>query len=149
VQDILTSLRPKLKRTHHEIKIDIPEELDLFCDPGVISQVITNLIMNSLHHAFAPDEVGIISIRARLTDEQLNLTYEDNGQGIDQSILKRLFDPFVTTKRGQGGSGLGTHIIYNLVTQALGGRIQCVSEPNKGTRFDITLPLENISPNDN
>ncbi|WP_283788968.1 ATP-binding protein [Bermanella sp. WJH001] len=146
IQDILTSLRPKLKRTHHAIQIDIPEELDLYCDPGVISQIITNLIMNSLNHAFSPEEVGVISIRARLTEEQLKLTYEDNGQGIDQSILKRLFDPFVTTKRGQGGSGLGTHIIYNLVTQALGGRIQCVSEPNKGTRFEITLPLENITP---
>ena len=146
VQDILTSLRPTLKRTQHDIQIDIPEDLDLYCDPGVISQIITNLIMNSLHHAFSANEPGVINIRARLLDRVLSITYEDNGQGIDKSILKRLFDPFVTTKRGQGGSGLGTHIIYNLVTQALGGRIQCISELNKGTRFEITLPLENISP---
>jgi signal transduction histidine kinase len=145
VQDILTSLGPKLKRTRHEVKMDIPDDLDLYCDPGVVSQIITNLVMNSLHHAFAEDVVGEISIRARISDSALHLTYEDNGQGIEQSIIKRLFDPFVTTKRGQGGSGLGTHIIYNLVTQALGGRIQCISEPNKGTRFDITLPLENVS----
>jgi signal transduction histidine kinase len=145
VQDILTSLGPKLKRTRHEVKMDIPDDLDLYCDPGVVSQIITNLVMNSLHHAFAEDVVGEISIRARISDSALHLTYEDNGQGIEQSIIKRLFDPFVTTKRGQGGSGLGTHIIYNLVTQALGGRIQCISEPNKGTRFDITLPLANVS----
>lgn len=149
VQDVLTSLRPKLKRTHHEIKMDIPDDLNLYCDPGVISQIMTNLIMNSLHHAFQTDEVGIISIRAQIVEESLSLTYEDNGQGIEQEILKRLFDPFVTTKRGQGGSGLGTHIIYNLVTQALGGRIHCISEPHQGTRFEITLPLENITPSQN
>ncbi|MGR6872081.1 ATP-binding protein [Pseudomonas sp. HK3] len=145
VQDILTSLRPKLKRTEHQVQIDIPDDLDLYCDPGVISQIMTNLIMNSLHHAFNSNEGGIIVIRARCLDQVLSLTYDDNGQGIDQSILKRLFDPFVTTKRGQGGSGLGTHIIYNLVTQALGGRIQCTSEPGSGTRFEITLPLENVT----
>ena len=149
VQDILTSLRPKLKRTPHEIHMDIPDDLDLYCDPGVVSQIVTNLIMNSLHHAFQPEQIGIINIRAHVLEDVLNLTYEDNGQGIDPDILKRLFDPFVTTKRGQGGSGLGTHIIYNLVTQALGGRIQCFSEPNQGTRFEIILPLENISANHN
>jgi len=149
VQDILTSLRPKLKRTPHEIHMDIPDDLDLYCDPGVVSQIVTNLIMNSLHHAFQAEQIGIINIRAHVLEDVLNLTYEDNGQGIDPDILKRLFDPFVTTKRGQGGSGLGTHIIYNLVTQALGGRIQCFSEPNQGTRFEIILPLENISANHN
>ncbi len=145
VQDVLTSLRPKLKRTQHEIHLDIPEDLNLYCDPGVISQIITNLIMNSLHHAFAVNEKGVIHISAQSHEDILQLTYSDNGQGIEQSILKRLFDPFVTTKRGQGGSGLGTHIIYNLVTQGLGGRIQCTSEPNKGTRFEIILPLENVT----
>ena len=145
VQDILTSLRPKLKRTHHTIEIDIPEDLDLYCDPGVISQIITNLIMNSLHHGFTEGDTGVISIRAYIESETLHLNYEDNGQGIEEGILKRLFDPFVTTKRGQGGSGLGTHIIYNLVTQALGGRIHCTSELNKGAHFEIKLPLAHVS----
>ncbi len=143
IQDILTSLRPKLKRTRHEINIEIPKHIELYCDPGLISQIITNLIMNSLHHAFKPAEVGHISINAHLNGETLHLSYADDGQGIEPDILKRLFDPFVTTKRGQGGSGLGTHIIYNLVTQGLGGRIQCFSEVNKGVRFDITVPMHN------
>lgn len=145
IQDILTSLRPKLKRTQHEIVTDIPEDLDLYCDPGVVSQIITNLIMNSLNHAFQGDQIGQISIRACMRESDFYLIYEDNGKGIEQSILSRLFDPFVTTKRGQGGSGLGTHIIYNLVTQALGGRIQCHSEPDQGALFEIIIPLDNIT----
>ena len=65
--------------------------------------------------------------------------------GIEPDILKRLFDPFVTTKRGQGGSGLGTHVIYNLVTQGLGGRIQCFSEPGKGARFEMIIPMVKLT----
>jgi len=145
-QDVITSLRPKLKRTEHEITVDIPEDINLYCDPGVISQIMTNLIMNSLNHAYAPQQKGQIKISARMLENVLQLTYEDDGNGIEESILKRLFDPFVTTKRGQGGSGLGTHIIYNLVTQALGGRIQCISDVGKGTRFEITLPFDSIMP---
>lgn len=145
IKDILTSLRPKLKRTKHEIDVQIPESIELYCDPGAISQIITNLIMNSLNHAFLADQVGHIIIAANIKGGTLHLTYSDDGQGIDEDILQRLFDPFVTTKRGQGGSGLGTHIIYNLVTQALGGRIQCVSELGQGSRFEITLPMSKLS----
>ena len=70
------------------------------------------------------------------------IDYRDNGRGIDPSILPRIFDPFVTSKRGQGGSGLGTHIIYNLVVQLMKGRISCDSEPGQGARFKIRMPLE-------
>ncbi len=145
VHDILTSLRPKLKRTHHEINIDIESSVELYCDPGLISQIITNLIMNSLHHAFKANEVGHINISGHTQGKELHLSYSDDGQGIEPEILSRLFDPFVTTKRGQGGSGLGTHIIYNLVTQGLGGRIRCASELGQGVRFDIILPMEGLT----
>ncbi len=147
LHDILTSLRPKLKRTPHEINIEIESDIQLYCDPGLISQIFTNLIMNSLNHAFKVDQVGQIKIQANQLGDTLHLSYADNGQGIEPEILNRLFDPFVTTKRGQGGSGLGTHIIYNLVTQGLGGRIQCASEVGKGVRFDITLPMKGLSEN--
>jgi signal transduction histidine kinase len=149
IQDILTSLRPKLKRSQHEITVKVPDRIELYCDPGAISQIITNLLMNSLNHAFAQDEVGHIVIAANITGETLHLTYSDDGQGIDSDILNRLFDPFVTTKRGQGGSGLGTHTIYNLVTQGLGGRIQCVSEEGQGCRFEITLPMSRLVADEN
>ena len=145
IEDILTSLRPKLKRTQHKIELDIDENIELFCDPGLISQIVSNLVMNSLHHAFKPGQIGHIKISAHRVGETLHFTYTDDGSGIEEKILSRLFDPFVTTKRGQGGSGLGTHIIYNLVTQGLGGRIQCFSELDKGVRFDITLPLSGPS----
>ncbi len=147
VQDILTSLRPKLKRTEHEITLEIDSKIELYCDPGLVSQIITNLIMNSLNHAFQPGQAGNIVMNATCVDEVLNFLYSDDGQGIEPDILKRLFDPFVTTKRGQGGSGLGTHIVYNLVTQGLGGRIKCTSEPGKGVQFYISIPMSNLSLN--
>jgi signal transduction histidine kinase len=144
IQDILTSLRPKLKREHHEINVKVDGRIILYCDPGTISQIITNLILNSLTHAFLPDTVGHINIAAHITGGTLHLTYSDDGEGIDSDIIERIFDPFVTTKRGQGGSGLGTHIIYNLVTQGLGGRIQCISAKGQGCRFEITLPMSRL-----
>jgi signal transduction histidine kinase len=100
--------------------------------------------MNSLTHAFLPDTVGHINIAAHIIGGTLHLTYSDDGEGIDSDIIERIFDPFVTTKRGQGGSGLGTHIIYNLVTQGLGGRIQCISAKGQGCRFEITLPMSRL-----
>ncbi len=145
IQDILMSLRPKLKRFNHEIKVDIDAGIQIYCDPGIISQIITNFVMNSLHHAFSENTVGHIEIAARVEDGRFCLDYRDDGQGIDPSIAKRLFEPFVTTKRGQGGSGLGTHIIYNLVTQVLGGQIHCDSQPGKGVHFHITAPMTRLS----
>lgn len=145
MSDILMSLRPKLKRTAHEIQVNVDQSIELYCDPGAISQIFTNLIMNSLNHAFTEGQVGHIEIKGQISNETLQLSYTDDGMGIEPDILKRLFDPFVTTKRGQGGSGLGTHVIYNLVTQGLGGRIQCFSEPGKGVRFEIIIPMSKLT----
>ena len=145
VQDILMSLRPKLKRFNHQISVDIDNDIQIYCDPGIISQIVTNFVMNSLHHAFTDVDQGHIEITARVQDEMFYLDYRDDGQGIDPSIAKRLFEPFVTTKRGQGGSGLGTHVIYNLVTQVLGGHIHCDSEPGKGVHFQITAPMSRLT----
>lgn len=146
VHDVLMSLRPKLKRYAHEITVDIPKGIQIYSDPGIFSQIITNFVMNSLNHAFSPEEKGLIQIGAKVESGTLNLHYSDNGHGIEPDILRRLFEPFVTTKRGQGGSGLGTHIIYNLVTQVLNGKINCDSEIGKGVRFDINAPMDKLSP---
>ena len=98
--------------------------------------------MNSLIHAFEGVENGQIDIIAALTDDtKLNIIYRDNGSGIPTSIKKRIFDPFVTTKRGQGGSGLGMHLVFNLVTQALDGNIKLESEPDKGVEFTLSFPV--------
>ena len=144
VNDILMSLKPKLKRFQHEITVEIDNGVEIYCDPGIISQIVTNFVMNSLNHAFSADEVGHITMTAEIKGDKFYFIYTDDGHGIDQGIIKRLFEPFVTTKRGQGGSGLGTHIIYNLVTQVLGGQIHCDSEPGQGVRFEITAPMSRL-----
>ena len=109
--------------------------------PGALFQVITNLVMNSIIHGFETKTEGDIHISVVQQQNQACLTYRDNGKGMAPNVLDRLFDPFFTTKRHQGGSGLGTHIVYNLVTQALGGTIDCRSEPEGGTTFVLSLPL--------
>ncbi|EAT11405.1 HAMP domain-containing protein [Bermanella marisrubri] len=146
IKDVLTSLRPKLKRVSHQVIMEVDENIDLYCDPGIISQIFTNLILNSLNHAFSDADEGKMEIKAEADEKNIHLTYCDDGEGIEPDLLPRLFDPFVTTKRGQGGSGLGTHIIYNLVTQGLGGTIHCTSELGKGACFDIVIPKQRITP---
>lgn len=145
VDNILLSLRPKLKKVPHTITIDMDRQLNLYSSPGAFSQIFTNLIMNSLTHAFAEQQQGNINVRAYQEQDQLVIVYSDDGQGIPADILPRLFEPFVTSKRGQGGSGLGAHIIYNLVTQVLGGQIVCDSIQGKGTIFTIRLPKSCIT----
>jgi signal transduction histidine kinase/purine-cytosine permease-like protein len=139
LEEILLQLSPKLKATNHKIKIYGDPHLYLNSYPGAFSQIITNLVMNSLLHAYAPDEAGQITLTFQQENRQIVFEYEDDGQGIPGENLGKIFEPFFTTKRGQGGSGLGLHIVYNLVTQKLGGTIQCKSQPRQGTKFTITL----------
>jgi signal transduction histidine kinase len=142
IDETLMSLRPRLKKVTHTINIDCPETLNVMCKAGPLNQILINLIMNSLIHAFETVENGKIDVIARLTDEQkLKIIYKDNGSGIPTSIKKRIFDPFVTTKRGQGGSGLGMHLVFNLVTQALNGNIKLDSEEGNGVEFTLTFPV--------
>ncbi len=142
LEEILLSLRPKLKRTNHSIEIEGDESLSIDSYPGVFSQIVTNLVMNSLVHAYEPDEAGQLTFTFKQNGMRLIFQYSDDGRGIPKENLGKIFDPFFTTKRGQGGSGLGLHIIYNLVTQKLNGAIRCESEVGKGTTFVIQLPLD-------
>lgn len=139
--EVLLSLRPKLKKARHEVVVEGPEDLEIESYPGLFSQIITNLIVNSLMHAFEPEDVGRIVLRYELDGDELVFTYTDNGRGIPDEIISRIFDPFFTTRRGRGGSGLGLHILYNIVSGRLGGTINCTSEIGKGTTFRMTLPL--------
>jgi len=140
LDEILLSLRPQLKRTSHEIAVHVDEGLQLDTYPGAFAQMVTNLVMNSLTHAFAPGETGQITLDLSTTPKPVTFTYSDNGCGIPAEHLEKIFEPFFTTKRGQGGSGLGLHIIYNLVTQKLGGTMHCESAEGEGTRFVMTFP---------
>ncbi|TPV57331.1 HAMP domain-containing histidine kinase [Aestuariibacter sp. GS-14] len=142
IEETLMSLRPRLKKVTHNIHVECNESLNVVSKAGPINQILINLIMNSLIHAFEGVENGQIDIIAALTDDKkLKIIYRDNGSGIPPTIKKRIFDPFVTTKRGQGGSGLGMHLVFNLVTQALDGSIKLESEPGKGVEFVLSFPV--------
>ena len=97
--------------------------------------------MNSVIHGFEGRPRGRMDIVVRGEENALCLQYADDGRGMEAEARKKLFDPFFTTKRGSGGPGLGAHIVYNLITGPLGGRVQVESAPEKGVRFDIRLPL--------
>jgi signal transduction histidine kinase len=141
VSEILLSLQPKLKGRPVKVQVECPPELEMDSFPGAMSQVITNMVVNSLVHGFERDQPGNITIRARLEDEDMvAFEYGDDGAGMDADTLAKLFDPFFTTKRGSGGSGLGGHILYNLVTGALGGSLRVESSPGKGLQYFLRFP---------
>ena len=140
LDEILMSLRPHLKKTEHTVSVICDPKLIMDSYPGALSQIITNLVMNSLVHAFEPGEAGRITISAAQDRDQVQINYADNGKGIPNENLDKIFEPFYTTRRGRGGTGLGLHILYNLVTQKLGGTVRCESTPGQGTSFTLLLP---------
>ena len=137
INEVLLSLAPSIKKTQHEITLECPDELIIDCAPGAIAQICTNLIMNSLIHGFKEGDKGTIKLYITSENEQVQIVYEDNGIGMSPTMLEKHFDAFFTTRRNLGGSGLGTHIIYNLVTQALHGEIVAESEQGKGLKYTI------------
>ncbi|MBI1206970.1 MAG: PAS domain S-box protein [Azospirillum sp.] len=142
IEELLRSLKPKLKNTSHSISVDCPGGLTIESFPGALSQILTNLIENSLIHGFEGRQFGHISISVLKTARRMILLYADDGKGMAEAECLRIFEPFFTTRMGQGGSGLGMHIVYNLVTQTLGGRITCTSLPDLGISVTIRIPLE-------
>ncbi|WP_286263300.1 HAMP domain-containing sensor histidine kinase [Thalassotalea atypica] len=141
IDEVVLTLAPQLKNSPVTLEVDCPDELVITSKPGPINQILINLIVNSLIHAFDGQPDGTIKICIMVLSGQLHIQYKDNGKGVDQSVKNRIFDPFITTKRGEGGSGLGLHLVYNLVTQALNGSIQFDSVVNKGISFDIVFPV--------
>ncbi|MBF0125856.1 MAG: PAS domain S-box protein [Magnetococcales bacterium] len=140
LEETVFTLRPKLKKTQHEVLITCPEDIELNSYPGALSQIIANFIINSLNYAFDETASGKMGITAGHNHDTLFLHYADNGKGMDKETLKQIYEPFFTTNRNQGGSGLGMHIVYNLVTQRLNGTIECFSQPGEGTEFRIQFP---------
>lgn len=138
LDEIIHSLHPKLKKTNHSIKVDCPENSEVYCHAGALSQIFTNLIINSIIHGFRDINRGVITIAVRLSgDDQVHITYQDNGHGLTEEQLSHLFDAFYTTTASQGGTGLGAHIVHDLVQDTLNGKIQASSLPDKGLRYDI------------
>ncbi|MBB2486886.1 HAMP domain-containing protein [Mitsuaria sp. WAJ17] len=141
IEDVLVMVEPSFKHTPFKIVTDLARELEMSSYPGALGQVLTNLLMNALVHGFEGRDEGIVRVSCRPHgDDQVELVVEDDGRGMDASIVRKIFDPFFTTKLGKGGSGLGMHIVHNIVTNVLGGQIEVQSTPGQGSRMTMLMP---------
>ncbi|WP_162937264.1 sensor histidine kinase [Indioceanicola profundi] len=141
LDEIVMSVGPRWKRGGHLVHLHCPDGIVMDSYPGALGQVLTNLIVNSTVHGFEDGRSGRIDISVvRPLGGEIVLVYRDDGRGIPLADLPRIFDPFFTTRRGQGSTGLGLNIVYNLVTRTLQGRIDVWSAPGQGTRFTLRLP---------
>jgi len=142
MEDIIRSLYPRLKDAHVRIDLKMDEKIEIDSYPGPVSQIITNLVLNSLEHGRVEgrkEKLGI-KIGSKIDKDNLVIEYRDDGKGIPEETLPRIFDPFFTTDK-KVGTGLGLHIVYNLVTQKLQGSINCESKIDKGVKFLIEVPI--------
>ena len=141
LQEILSTLHPKLRTTRHKVTIRCPSDIEIHGYPGALSQVITNLIMNSLLHGFENTDEGNITIEVEHHDDKIEILYTDDGQGLTKEAQAKIFEPFFTTKRGYGGTGLGMHLVYNLISQTMQGTIQ-LQQASQGCAFTIIIPTQ-------
>jgi signal transduction histidine kinase len=138
---IIASLKPALKKASIALSVEIPENLVIDGYPGSYGQILTNLFLNAATHAFPDGRSGTITISAKPRGSgDVEIIFADDGAGMTLDVQRQAFDPFFTTRRNEGGTGLGLHIVYNLVTQQLGGRMMLDSRPGQGTTFRIIMP---------
>lgn len=140
LNEVLLSLQPKLKGRPVNVVVDCPPDVVLDSFPGAVSQIVTNMVVNSLVHGFDHEQAGTIRLQASCAHGMVEFAYSDDGAGMDADTLGKLFDPFFTTRRGTGGSGLGAHILYNLATGPLGGTIRVESAPGQGLKYFLRFP---------
>ena len=145
VKEILHTLSPSLKRLPHRIEVNIAPGITMDSQPGALGRVLINLVNNAYLHAFEGRTDGVLTISAKSDAQSVTLVVADNGIGMAPELLGKVFDPFFSTKIGQGGTGLGMAIVQNLVTKALGGRIVTTSTVGQGTQVEMVLPLVNIA----
>jgi signal transduction histidine kinase len=142
LHEVIVSISPSIKKSKVNVALTGATDLELVTSPSSLSQIVINLVMNALIHAFEGREEGVIRIAYEaLPDKVLRLSITDNGRGIPPEVLPKIFDPFFTTNRSKGGSGLGLHIVYNLVAQNLKGDLKVESELGKGSTFVLTMPI--------
>lgn len=144
LESVLQALRPRFKNTPHRFELNSPDDLNVRCNAGALAQIVTNLILNSLIHAFDEDQEGHLELSISRRGDVLHLHYQDDGKGLTESQQEQLFTPFYTTRRERGGSGLGTHIIHSLVAQTFKGNISIQSAPQEGLAYTIELPMQFI-----
>ena len=138
--EVVSSLQPKLKKTHITVSIACPPDLMLDSYPGALAQVLTNLTLNCVDHAFEPEQEGRITIGVARQGDWIEMQVSDNGKGIAPDMIDKVFDPFVTTRRGQGGTGLGLNIVFNLLVKQFGGTITVASVLGQGACFTLRMP---------
>jgi PAS domain S-box-containing protein len=139
-EQIFLSLRPSLGKQNVTLNVECQSDLTMNSYPGPYGQVLTNLLLNSIAHAF-PGGKGTVDVKAQASGrDHVEIVFSDDGCGMNFDVRRKAFDPFFTTRRDQGGTGLGLHIVFSIVTNCLGGRLNLDSEPNKGTKIQILLP---------
>lgn len=142
IEQVLVNLRPTMRKNHLTLNVDCPPALVMHSYSGPIGQVLTNLLLNSVAHAFPNGKGGEVGITARASgSEHVELLISDNGCGMGIELKRQAFDPFFTTRRNEGSTGLGLHIVHNIVTNRLGGSLTLDSRPGEGTRIQLILPL--------
>jgi signal transduction histidine kinase len=141
LHEVVVSISPQIRKSKVQVALNGDADLELITSPSSLSQILINLVMNSLTHGYGPEDEGLIRISFERIGNQLKLIVADDGKGIPADVLPKIFDPFFTTNRSKGGSGLGLHIVYNLVAQNLKGSLEVASEVGKGTTFTITMPI--------
>lgn len=140
IEDAVACFTDRLATGRIDVKIDCPADLTIDSFPDSLRQIISNLLANSLLHAYKPEEKGLIIISAAREKAGICLCYYDDGRGMDEGVLTRMYEPFFTTNRASGSLGLGMAVIYNIIAQQFGGMIDCASTPGEGVKFTITLP---------
>ena len=141
VGEVLQSLKPKFKHNNFAVNLHCNENLTANGEAGALSQILTNLVNNTLIHGFENTTSGHIDININCEQGTVHVVYTDSGKGIAKKHMKKIFDPFFTTKRGKGGTGLGFHIVYNLVVQSLKGTIKLNDKFDQGSQFIIEFPI--------
>ncbi len=141
IGEIISSLSPLIKKSSLFIRIDATEPVEVRTRAGALSQVVTNLITNAIHHAFDPGAHGELAFSVSRIGDRAQLIVQDNGKGMSRDVVEHVFDPFFTTRGGRGGSGLGLFIVHNLVTEGLGGTVRLESSSGNGAKFTLEFPL--------
>jgi signal transduction histidine kinase len=140
-RQLLTSLLAGAQTRNLGLKVECQPNLTMHSYPGLYGQVMTNLFLNSVMHAFLADSEGTLDIKLHaLGNDQIEVLFSDDGCGMSLNVRRQAFDPFFTTRRESGCIGLGLHIVHNIVTNGLGGHLSLDSEPGKGTRVQLILP---------
>ena len=142
LQALIASVHPETRKIPVEPKLYGDRTLLMNSLPGVLTQVISNLILNSVNHAFSNQSEPSIEILFKENGDNITFEYLDNGSGVDKRLHQKIFEPFFTSKRGKGGSGLGLNLVFNLVHQKLKGNLEFDSEPGKGVHFTFTVPSQ-------